>query len=796
MAGPARVESAILEYLRYYEYVHTAECLEAESQQRALGRGSGAAEGGRADESRDQVRDALDALESGDADRFFYLWDTRIDHHDRQLDLARRLEFDLRVFFAVWPWRAEARQGGQRRDDNAESELLRLQKEGAMASLKLFLDQQQDGPFAEDERYCAFYALPHCRAPQSHPVFRELFEDAWAEDLKHQTDAFLRANVKVVARPALCAVLDGDAPVGTSSEAKLPDEVHDSREEAQEGKTQHPDRQEPTDMWFVKNLYATAVIAVENLERARRMGGDRVQRAISDKFMSNLLRRMDVYSQVLDGTFQGELKEHDPGLLETLSAAEKDQATPLNDVEEQQARETNHLEEGKCASAAEPPEERLEKVKPARLPMSPQSPCVLGGPEAFQQAIETPVVAPLNFAVVKGDLRKLIELADTQPAAERQACLLLQALRWRLSRTPSSKQRATCCSRFVKQDLLDLEAAHDLLRLALGADSIKLQEYALRLVYYMAMSNTGRSYFERFASFLVDWLFQVLDSMQWKFPKGTSDSFSDTALALLQRLSMHDAFCAEIISRGHKSLQDLIDFLGGSSNRSRYANEHVAALALNLALQPKAAQDLSNPEDVVIRIENVLSEKDLRYLHPYMVGVLYALLRNEDVAAILGDTNPDRGLVHLDLLKELTKSGSPLGPEERKQIFFIVDLITSGTVEQTLAEDEQKVDTDEVAEQDIGEDLAPEIEEDELSTFRAANCPSGERQGENLLVHAYLATAAPCLDPSEEKRDVDDGRKSPVMKLIDNLTLPDELLSKPLLAETAREDDTTAASPR
>lgn len=156
-----------------------------------LGGASGA---GYADEERKRLLEALlGALDAGRAAQFFALWARGVPAHVRHQSLdAHRVEFYLRVYFAVFPThpgvsaaaRAAAEPGA------------------AMATLREWL-ATTGAHLAKTSEFVPFYALPYVPDPMAHPAFQRVFDRGFPATVRTMAVDFFAAAPMVLSAPRL-----------------------------------------------------------------------------------------------------------------------------------------------------------------------------------------------------------------------------------------------------------------------------------------------------------------------------------------------------------------------------------------------------------------------------------------------------------------------------------------------------------------------------------------------------------------------------------------------------------------
>jgi len=403
----------------------------------------------------------------------------------------------------------------------------------------------------------------------------------------------------------------------------------------------------------------------------------------------------------------------------------------------------------------------------------------------------------LDFQNLKVDLAELVGMIGEDRAAERQCCLLLQALRWRISRTPLWEAREKVIQTYVDEDLLHLngfsgsdfdlpDPAATLVMRLLSCPSELAQEYAVRLFYYIASSVHGRNYFLSVADELIQWLVARLQSRQWKF----KTALDEHVLGCLQRLSLSPQHSASILRADDSILEQLFELLAAAQKHSHFANEHASTLLLNLALDPSCGARLGGLEEAAVRaVQRVLADPELDYMHAYLISVLFSALQSPELREIIV-TSQGQEPDYVHFFRELTLDASPLEPTGRNQLRYIVQLIDQGNLDSAMQQEEEKRQEereDAPAEQE-SKLFNPEVEADEHPKFRQSSVLKTELRGEQLLCYGYPDRQANRVYKEEKEAkaaDKDgetspilpDKKRSPVMRKFNKI--PDEMQHKP-----------------
>ena len=98
--------------------------------------------------------------------------------------MCQKLEFYLRIFFAVYPVHPF---------NTAKPDLKLLKKE--MDAFRTFLESKSGEQFVNTTEFLPFYALPFVPDPTKSQAFKNLFNKKWAEDLRGKLKIFIGHNV-------------------------------------------------------------------------------------------------------------------------------------------------------------------------------------------------------------------------------------------------------------------------------------------------------------------------------------------------------------------------------------------------------------------------------------------------------------------------------------------------------------------------------------------------------------------------------------------------------------------------
>ena len=158
----------------------------------------------RAESQSDFKRDLINSLNTGDCQRFRYLWESRWSAPPDQN--AQHLLFLTEVFFAVFPLHPANRV---KFGDLNES----------LRRFKEFLDTHYTD-LSQSTEFLPFYALPYIPNPIDHPSFKQIFSIDWFNSLKKRLSDWLDRQIGSTQLPLLATALrvPTDQIVSTDSE--------------------------------------------------------------------------------------------------------------------------------------------------------------------------------------------------------------------------------------------------------------------------------------------------------------------------------------------------------------------------------------------------------------------------------------------------------------------------------------------------------------------------------------------------------------------------------------------------
>lgn len=189
---------------------------------------------------------------------------------------------------------------------------------------------------------------------------------------------------------------------------------------------------------------------------------------------------------------------------------------------------------------------------------------------APQRPKDVPMLPSLDYDKLKKDL---IEGAD------RFRALLLQALRWRLTRSFAGEQRDTVLQAYISNDLFDCHSnTRETVLHLLRSENDIVRQCMARLINAFASLAEGRGYLSQIPI--------LIKIMTEALKREEKDSMTrEHVLIALQKLSLRRNQQTAMIEEG--LIDWLIDELQDTDSLSDYTLEYCVALVMNLCLRTK-----------------------------------------------------------------------------------------------------------------------------------------------------------------------------------------------------------------
>lgn len=228
--------------------------------------------------------------------------------------------------------------------------------------------------------------------------------------------------------------------------------------------------------------------------------------------------------------------------------------------------------------------------------------------------------AALDYSLIRSALLS----ADANPEV---AALLLQALRWRVVKTPAGRARRSALQSYINADVLgcgNRDGKNDLCMALSGCGSALVVEQWARFVNCAASECSGRSYLLQ-----QDGLVKALCAMLKAEPQ--DNALRRNVLGALQKFSLRHApqnemIEAELIAWIVEALGTADTTGGGDYGLSDYSVEYGTALLMNLSLRPAGKLQAERENVPTLAVLNALLEMDNPQVRTYVNGTLYSVL--------------------------------------------------------------------------------------------------------------------------------------------------------------------------
>ncbi|XP_062868784.1 lisH domain-containing protein ARMC9 isoform X2 [Trichomycterus rosablanca] len=323
-----------------------------------------------------------------------------------------------------------------------------------------------------------------------------------------------------------------------------------------------------------------------------------------------------------------------------------------------------------------------------------------------QRSKDVPLLPSLNYEKLKRDLMS---------GSDRLKALLLQALRWRLTRSLQGEQRDTILQAFITNDLLNCRTTKQKSALhLLRSKNEVVREYTARLINAFASLSEGRGYLSQSFS-LLKLLVESLKSEE-------KDSVSrENVLGALQKLSLRRVHQSSLIRLG--LIGWLVDELQDSDCLSDYTLEYAVALLMNLCLRTQGKRKCTEKAKHVLKVLTDLLGHENHEIRPYVNGALYSILSVPSLRKEAKEMSLD------EILSCYIKDENP---DLNRQIEFIMKQLNS-------KEEEEEPSTElESGDEEEEEDEEEDVMEADLDKEELLQSQPPELCGETLLTTEYL----------------------------------------------------------
>ncbi|XP_076330178.1 lisH domain-containing protein ARMC9-like isoform X2 [Tachypleus tridentatus] len=333
----------------------------------------------------------------------------------------------------------------------------------------------------------------------------------------------------------------------------------------------------------------------------------------------------------------------------------------------------------------------------------------------------------LDFSKIKTDL----VVQDT-----RSKTLLLQALRWRLTKTQPGEERDAVLSSYINNDLLGCEQPSQYRQRVLHmmrSPNRNLHQALLRFLNAFASFSLARTYLCKCPQLLAILQDNLINNR-------VKDSISqDMTLGIMQKLSLRHSLQTTMIAGG--VVEWLVNTLGKATETlSDYGLEYGVALLMNLCLRTSGKKRCIDMAQRILQLLVDLLKLQNSEILPYVNGTLYSLLSVPEIK------NKAQEMKLENTLQQLMNESSN---DAQRQIEYVLKKFSIDDNKEGSASDGESDDDEDEAE------IEPEIDKDDSVVGEI-----GELVGEKLLTSQYLGLPAAGIS-TQRKRDLSNAEVVP-----------------------------------
>lgn len=693
------INNAIFEYLQKNQMFKTLDQFQAE-----LNRGVSLSK----DIDQNLQTHLIDAFDKGNREAFFIKWDKFIiPKFKGKESIHEKLEFYLRLYFVAFSIHPINPKPGNTVN---KEELL---------NFKLYLDTK-GSDFAQTTEFIQYYAFPYVPNPKEHQSFKHIFTREWVKELRVKLQNFLSGPVTNEESPILYQMYKAyasESPQNSKTQspahgkdkhdvedyAKVIAQLEASNQDLmnilqdcydkyghltkeyqilqknEEMARNHLFESQTKWMTFLKEIIVVAndlVGVIENQQQGV---------LITDKLFDALKQRVQNYENFLNSNLDDFFSQsQDISTFDKISTSQ-DVGTPdHSSIMHANYRAINRVEE-------RPP----PQIQP-------------------QQQKENQSYVALNFQKIKS---QLVSSSTNEP----MQCSLLQALRWRITRTRGASLRREVIIGYSKHDILDIRRDFPcVVESIFKQKGQKVGEYGARFINSLTSDYYGRTYLLE-SDKLVLLLIEIFTT-----EKGDT-VVRRNCLGALQKLSLRKKPQFIMIEK------DIIKWILNTLKYEKeelgeYFYEYATALLMNLSLRAAGKKKCEESEVEILEILGDLLEHENMQVRSFVNGTLYSLLSNHAF----------REQAHaMGMSEMLTFLMENADERYKKQIHYIFQRLNSEKVEE---EEESHSDTnDEDNDYDDMEDEDEIGEDDEMEeNLEDPNVLVGEE-----LLRKYFSLSGP-----------------------------------------------------
>ncbi|CAH8530249.1 unnamed protein product [Dicrocoelium dendriticum] len=544
----------------------------------------------------------------------------------------------------------------------------------AMKSFRQYLETK-GSQLSQSTDLLPYYALPYVPNPREHPTYQRLFTDSWKSSIQQKLSSLLDTVLTGgnIAVPRLVKALTDHNVKRDATLRQLTNELSDAEKRASQAQRRFVRLQ-----WDYQTLIGVTADLLDALESS--LKGIKLDDGVVQKIYARLV-----------GAQPGGFKP---------SGATLECAT------------TTGLSLKHHSKIGAPPE--LTSGTAERISTRNDA---LGPP-----------LCELDYSKIKSN----IQLID-----DRRKCYLLQALRWRLTKS-TVQQREQCLTSFVRRDLLDLTtlgpqtevtSSKAPLLACLQSKHHRVREYMARFINALASLCRGRAYLAQNAAVVKILIVEVLKEHDESV---TRENF----IGALQKMSLRRPMQSIMITMS--VIPWIVGLLENADNLSDYTLEYAVALCMNLCLRTAGKKNCIPISARVLKALINMLDSDNMDIVPYVNGALYSILAVPEIRTVA---------ITMGLQSVLDSHIKPNQPEMNKQFEFIIQRLRSNESSQLDESDDELDDEDDeedasTLESDLDRQDMPPPEAADLALVDGLDASLKDPKlwvGEGLLRQTYAA---------------------------------------------------------
>ncbi|CAL1530183.1 unnamed protein product [Lymnaea stagnalis] len=336
---------------------------------------------------------------------------------------------------------------------------------------------------------------------------------------------------------------------------------------------------------------------------------------------------------------------------------------------------------------------------------------------------------PLDFNQIKTQITESLD---------RKKALILQALRWRLTRTRAA-QRDQILIAYIQNDILGCSNPgpyrETIMNLLLNSSDV-VKQYLARFYNACASLCNGKGYLATNP----DLLPALMDILRGEVKDQMAQ---EMVLGALQKLSLRRQLQSAMIDRG--VMEWLVGLLEDSDSLSDYTLEYSVALLMNLCLRTAGKKRCTGKAHQTLKVLSDLLGHENTEIRPYVNGALYSILAIPSIREVAKSMGME------EILKCFIKKDQP---DMNRQVEFIIKQLNSNENGENYDSDEEEEDEDEEEDQEM---LEADLDKDEVLRPQ-----QGELTGERLLAQFSLARPPNTASRMRKKLAGDEPLKRPV----------------------------------